>query len=57
VDAESLARTARVSVACVLVVSEADPGSPAQLVMAPGSSTPMLVYVLDDGVHVYERTG
>ena len=37
--------------------SEADPGSPAQLVMAPGSSTPMLVYVLDDGVHVYERTG
>jgi len=37
--------------------SEADPGSPAQLVMAPGSSTPMLVYVLTDGVHVYERTG
>ena len=37
--------------------SEADPGSPAQLVMAPGSSTPMLVYVLPDGVHVYERTG
>ncbi len=37
--------------------SEADPGSPAELVMAPGSSTPMLVYVLDDGVHVYERTG
>ena len=37
--------------------SEADPGSPAQLVMAPGSSTPMLVYVLDDGVHVFERTG
>lgn len=36
--------------------SEADPGSPAQLVMAPGSSTPMLVYVLTDGVHVYERT-
>jgi hypothetical protein len=35
--------------------SEADPGSPAQLVMAPGSSTPMLVYVLSDGVHVYER--
>ena len=23
--------------------------------MAPGSSTPMLVYVLPDGVHVYER--
>lgn len=37
--------------------SEADPGSPAQLVMAPGSSTPMLVYVLEDGVHVYERAG
>lgn len=37
--------------------SEADPGSPAQLVMAPGSSTPMLVYVLTDGVHVYERSG
>ena len=37
--------------------SESDPGSPAQLVMAPGSSTPMLVYVLTDGVHVYERTG
>ncbi|MDX6375298.1 MAG: hypothetical protein QOD98_4286 [Nocardioidaceae bacterium] len=37
--------------------SEADPGSPAQLAMAPGSSTPMLVYVLPDGVHVYERVG
>ena len=37
--------------------SEADPGSPAQLVLAPGSSIPMLVYVLTDGVHVYERTG
>jgi len=37
--------------------NESDPGSPAQLVMAPGSSTPMLVYVLPDGVHVYERTG
>jgi hypothetical protein len=37
--------------------SEANPGSPAELAMAPGSSTPMLVYVLDDGVHVYERTG
>ena len=35
--------------------SDADPGSPAHLVVAPGSSTPMLVYVLDDGVHVYER--
>jgi hypothetical protein len=35
--------------------SESDPGSPAQLAMAPGSSTPMLVYVLEDGVHVYER--
>ena len=38
-------------------LNESDPGSPAQLVMAPGSSTPMLVYVLPDGVHVYERTG
>jgi hypothetical protein len=37
--------------------SPSDPGSPAQLVMAPGSSTPMLVYVLEDGVHVYERSG
>jgi hypothetical protein len=37
--------------------SDADPGSPAQLVIAPKSSTPMLVYVLTDGVHVYERTG
>lgn len=37
--------------------SEADPGSPAQLVMGPGSSTPMLIYVLEDGVHVYERNG
>lgn len=37
--------------------SPSDPGSPAQLVMAPGSSTPMLVYVLEDGVHVYERVG
>jgi hypothetical protein len=36
---------------------EADPGSPAQLVMAPGASTPVLVYVLPDGVHIYERTG
>lgn len=33
------------------------PGQPAQLVMAPGSSIPMLVYVLTDGVHVFERTG
>ncbi|GEP32524.1 hypothetical protein NSZ01_02920 [Nocardioides szechwanensis] len=37
--------------------SEADPGSPGQLVIAPGSSNPMLVYVLTDGVHVYERSG
>jgi hypothetical protein len=37
--------------------SEADSGSPAHLVMAPGSSTPMLVYVMPDGVHVYARTG
>lgn len=36
--------------------SDSDPGSPAQLVMAPGSSNPMLVYVLTDGVHVYERS-
>lgn len=37
--------------------SPSDPGSPANLVIAPGSSTPMLVYVLEDGVHVYERVG
>jgi hypothetical protein len=37
--------------------SGSDPGSAAQLVIAPGSSTPMLVYVLDDGVHVYAREG
>lgn len=37
--------------------STADPGSPAELQLAPGSSTPMLVYVRPDGVHVYERTG
>jgi hypothetical protein len=37
--------------------SQSDPGSPAQLVIAPGSSTPMLVYVLEDGVHVYARSG
>lgn len=36
--------------------SEADPGSPAQLAIVPGSSTPMLVYVLPDGVHVYARS-
>lgn len=36
--------------------SLADSGSPAQLAMAPGDSTPMLVYVLPDGVHVYRRT-
>lgn len=36
--------------------SEADPGSPAELVLAPGSSVPRLVYVRDDGVHVYERS-
>ncbi|MBF4768927.1 hypothetical protein ISU10_14265 [Nocardioides agariphilus] len=36
--------------------SEADSGSPAHLVIAPGSSRPMLVYVMPDGVHVYERT-
>ena len=37
--------------------SQSDSGSPAHLVIAPGSSTPMLVYVLSDGVHVYARTG
>lgn len=37
--------------------NDSDPGSASQLVIAPGSSTPMLVYVLGDGVHVYERTG
>jgi hypothetical protein len=36
--------------------SNADRGSPAQLVLAPGESTPMLVYVMPDGVHIYERT-
>lgn len=35
--------------------SPADPGSPAQLVIPPGSSTPMLVFVRSDGVHVYVR--
>lgn len=35
--------------------TEADPGSPAQLAMAAGSSTPQLVHVLPDGVHVYQR--
>lgn len=35
--------------------SPADPGSPAHLVIAPGSSTPMLVLVRPDGVHVYAR--
>ena len=37
--------------------SNADPGSPAHLVMASGDSTPMLVYVMPDGVHIYRRTG
>lgn len=36
--------------------SNADRGTPAQLVLAPGTSTPMLVYVMQDGVHVYRRT-
>jgi hypothetical protein len=36
--------------------SSADRGSPAQLVLAPGGSDPMLVYVMPDGVHVYRRT-
>ena len=36
--------------------SKADRGSPAQLAIAPGDSTPMLIYVLPDGVHVYRRT-
>ncbi len=35
--------------------SLANPGSPAQLVVAPGSSAPMLVYIRPDGVHVYAR--
>jgi hypothetical protein len=35
--------------------ADADGGSPAHLVMAPGESSPMLVYVMDDGVHVYRR--
>jgi hypothetical protein len=37
--------------------SSADRGSPAQLVVAPAGSAPMLVYVMADGVHVYRRTG
>lgn len=37
--------------------SSADRGSPAQLVVAPAASIPMLVYVMPDGVHVYRRTG
>jgi hypothetical protein len=37
--------------------SESVPGSPAQPVMAPVTSRPLLVYVGPDGVHVYERTG
>lgn len=37
--------------------SSADRSSPAQLVVAPAGSAPMLVYVLADGVHVYRRTG
>jgi hypothetical protein len=37
--------------------SKADRGSPAQLAVAPGDSTPTLIYVLTDGVHVYRRTG
>jgi len=36
--------------------SNADPGSPAQLSIIPGSATPVLIYVLADGVHVYEKT-
>lgn len=38
-------------------ISSADRGSPAQLVVPPGRSEPMLVYVMADGVHVYRRTG
>lgn len=38
-------------------ISSADRGSPAQLVIAPEDSAPMLVYVMPDGVHVYRRTG
>jgi hypothetical protein len=37
--------------------SSADRGSPAQLVVSPRGSAPMLVYVMPDGVHVYRRTG
>lgn len=35
--------------------SAADRGSPAQLVVAPGASSPMLVYVQSDGVHIYRH--
>lgn len=38
-------------------ISSADRGSPAQLVIPPAGTTPMLVYVLADGVHVYQRSG
>ncbi|MEZ5096570.1 MAG: hypothetical protein R2731_10885 [Nocardioides sp.] len=35
--------------------SPSDRGTDTNLVMAPGSSTPMLVLVMRDGVHVYSR--
>lgn len=36
--------------------SSADPGSPSHLGVRPGTSEPWLMFVLDDGVHVYKRT-
>lgn len=37
--------------------SATDPGGAAQLALVPGGSTPLLVYVAADGVHVYRRDG
>lgn len=34
---------------------ESDPGSPSQLGVRPKGSTPWLMFVRDDGVHVYQR--
>ena len=36
---------------------ESDPGSPSQLGVRPRSSTPWLMFVREDGVHVYQRSG
>jgi hypothetical protein len=34
---------------------ESDPGSPSQLGVRPKSSTPWLMFIREDGVHVYQR--